>query len=610
MRTVRSLRPARSVARGAAAVTVLVLAVWASPANGVELPIAAGNQPAPVDFGKLDDVFEPIPPGGGDDWYTVRDDFTAPGSGLASFARDGKSGEKLDGSYVLTVPEPDDFIAISDVGGRSYHVTVQATVGSSGSATDAGYGVVCLRDDSGNFFYGGVGDDGTYAIGQATDGEMTVLTGDGEWAGSSAIEASLESYDVRLTCDRDTSSGVDGPIVLTLTVDNEFVDSVSATNTGGWDAGIFLESFEDGDAAATFTSFLVATGGSASSAGDPDGQGHDYHTLVLNQPATIGSCSVSPPRYYHTRFPPAFVAGCGTNSYLPGTSTIFFAYDDTAESPSPRRAGARHVPRLPQARRPDSRRTQAGTRLRQTWAAAGPPRRPRRGRHDHHRRGDGVRPGGRRAHLRGLVQAGRPRRRGRRDLDRAARTAWTVREGVLGRRLPRYPDRRGLDRLRRFVVVAAVRQAHAALLTSTNAVPDIARWRALQPDLPEGPAHLLRPRHRCRVRTWERVLNAASCPPHSGQPAAPEGGMGTVRAMARPVLRVQMGSSALTVSLGSSVMTPSWVEALSLLASCRLLDLLLARDCLSRGASRGGADRDELSDRQTSAGHRVPLRRS
>ena len=102
-----------------------------------------------VAFEKLDAVNEAIPPGGGDDWLTYRDDFTNPASGLADFSYDTSSGTRGDGTYELKLDEPEDFISNSGFGGRSRRVTVQATVGSTGTATDAGFGVLCLRSDGG-----------------------------------------------------------------------------------------------------------------------------------------------------------------------------------------------------------------------------------------------------------------------------------------------------------------------------------------------------------------------------------------------------------------------------------------------------------------------------
>jgi hypothetical protein len=291
-----------------------------------------------VDFGELDAVFEPIPPGGGDNWHSFRDDFTEPASTLESFTRDDTAGTRLDGSYELAVPQPDDFIAISTNAGNSDRVTVQAEVGSTGTATDAGFGVVCRRDDSGNFFYGGIGNDGTYAIGRVTDGSREVLTNDGKWAKSDAFEAGFDEYRVRLECVNDPS-GDDETVTLTLIVDGETVDSVQSSDIRGFDAGIFLQTFEEPDAVATFDSFLVATGGTV---GTPDDFGsHDYHRLVLNQPSTVGSCELSEPKYFHTRFPASFVVGCSSDSYLPGSSTVFFAYRDDSDSPESPREQAR-----------------------------------------------------------------------------------------------------------------------------------------------------------------------------------------------------------------------------------------------------------------------------
>jgi hypothetical protein len=292
-----------------------------------------------VAFEKLDAVFEPIPPGGGDDWLTYRDDFTGAASGLADFSYDTSSGTRGDGTYELELDEPEDFISNSGFGGRSRRVTVQATVGSTGTATDAGFGVLCLRDDSGAFFYGGVGNDGTYAIGRAEDGTRSVLTGNGRWVPSPAIELNQDEYTVRLTCNEESTGAEDGPITVTLTVDGQEIDSVQAPTTGGTDAGIFLLAFAQPDAAATFSSFLVATGHLG--AEDDPGRVHDYQRLVLNQPSAVGSCRQVAPSYFHTRFPATYVASCDTGAYLPGTSITFFAYRDPSDSPEPAAARAR-----------------------------------------------------------------------------------------------------------------------------------------------------------------------------------------------------------------------------------------------------------------------------
>lgn len=290
-----------------------------------------------VDFAELDAVFEAVPPGGGggDRWVAFRDDFTAPESTLRDFERGGKSGTRTDGAYELVVPDADDFAAVTTKAIRSNRVTVQASVGSTGTATDAGYGVVCRRDDAGSFFYGAVGHDGTYAIGRVDDDETTVLSGDGDWVDSATLFPDQASYSVRLTCDRDVTTGPAGPIVLTLTVDGRTVDSVTTGDTGGRDAGIFLETFNEPDAAAMFSEFLVATGGTVVSdetAGAPDSS-HDFKVLALNQPTTGGPCERVSAGHFRTRVPADFVARCSSTSYLPGSRSTFFAYTGRTGDP-------------------------------------------------------------------------------------------------------------------------------------------------------------------------------------------------------------------------------------------------------------------------------------
>lgn len=321
-------------------IAALGLGAACSGSGGSSKSDGDGEENSSVAFENLDEIFESIPPGGGDDWTTYRDDFTAPESGLGDFTFDTSTGTKGDGTFTLTLRDPNDLIVNSSFGGRSRKVTVQATVGSSGTATDAGHGVLCRRDGN-SYFYAGVGKDGTYAIGRAADGTRTVLTGGGQWIRSPAVAVGQDAYTVRLTCNEDSTAGTDGPIVVTLTVNGQAVDSVSAADTGGTDAGVFLLSFEQPDAAATFTSFLVATG--ELGAEDDPGRLHDYQRLVLNQPSTLGSCRMQSPGYFHTRFPAAYVARCATGSYLPGTSVTFFAFRETADSPKSPATRARAV---------------------------------------------------------------------------------------------------------------------------------------------------------------------------------------------------------------------------------------------------------------------------
>lgn len=230
----RSRRPslaivaAVAVAVGAAGVTAAILAprvggsesatTLALPAPSIEVstseaaqegsevpPSAAGEgraeQPTAVsDSGATETSSEPV--------VVFRDDFSDPRSGWEVFQETAAWGRYEDGAYVLGITDS-TFFATADSGRSFPDPRVSVSVENPTRAPKAGLGIVCGYRDQSNFYLLGVGTDGTAAIVRSQDGELTVLTGNGQWVRVPEIPLAAPRYRLRARCG-------DGGLVLAV----------------------------------------------------------------------------------------------------------------------------------------------------------------------------------------------------------------------------------------------------------------------------------------------------------------------------------------------------------------------------------------------------------
>ncbi len=176
--------------------------------------------------------------------YAV-DSFDDPASGWERYSDEASSAGYEEGSLVVRAGEP-GWLATS-VGPESIpaRAAIRLDVRDTGEAADAGFGFVCGYRDLDNHYAAGIGSDGTYAILVRRGGEATILTGDGSWARSQAIEPGAAGYRIEGEC-RERR--------IVLQVDGQYVDSVTLEDglPEGGAFGVFLETFAEGGAEVRF----------------------------------------------------------------------------------------------------------------------------------------------------------------------------------------------------------------------------------------------------------------------------------------------------------------------------------------------------------------------
>jgi TolB protein len=176
--------------------------------------------------------------------YAV-DSFDDPASGWERFSGETSSAGYEEGSLIVRAGEPGWLATSAAPESISARAAIRLDVRDTGAASDAGFGFVCAYRDLDNHFAAGIGSDGTYAILERLNGETTILTGDGSWTRSEAIEPGAASYRIEGECREHR---------IVLQVDGLYVDSVTLDDGLPEDGtfGVFLETFAEGGAEVRF----------------------------------------------------------------------------------------------------------------------------------------------------------------------------------------------------------------------------------------------------------------------------------------------------------------------------------------------------------------------
>ncbi len=125
---------------------------------------------------------------------------------------------------------------------------VSATFDTTGSPSDAGFGVVCRMQDDDDYYRLGVGNDGEFAIQRVAGGTTTVLTGGGKWAPGPGLPKAPGLFTVRAECIGTT---------LTLFEANRAVATVKDPALSGGTVGVFVETFYKPKAVVQINSLAV-----------------------------------------------------------------------------------------------------------------------------------------------------------------------------------------------------------------------------------------------------------------------------------------------------------------------------------------------------------------
>jgi hypothetical protein len=221
-------------------------------------------------------------------------------------AGSGTYGDDHTDVYTLTT-KPVQAKTVSGYGQDDFGTAsrVSATIDSTASPSDAGFGVVCRMQDGENYYRFGVGNDGTYSIARVVADEATLLTSDdGSWSESDLIDPAARTFDVEAICD-----GKD----LTLYVDGEKIDSVTDDTFDSGSVAIFTETFAQPNASIAVTAF------SAEGLADPDAVSDEAYGSWKNwfktTPREITRCELRDRKESQIRPLPVFVTRCGDVAY-------------------------------------------------------------------------------------------------------------------------------------------------------------------------------------------------------------------------------------------------------------------------------------------------------
>jgi hypothetical protein len=134
---------------------------------------------------------------------------------------------------------------IDEPGLADVHLEVSGQ--NSGNAKDEVFGLVCdfaTSDSKASYYFLGIGTDGYYTIGKYIQGDMTTLTEDtgGDFTDDNA------TYQLAADCSRG---------VQTLYVNGKVVATTDDTALTNGDVGLFVGTYKQISAAATFDDFVV-----------------------------------------------------------------------------------------------------------------------------------------------------------------------------------------------------------------------------------------------------------------------------------------------------------------------------------------------------------------
>lgn len=175
------------------------------------------------------------------------DDFSSSSSGWAQYSGSDGINDYADGSYRILVNETEYFSwSIIDESFSDASIEVQVT--AMGGPFDAEAGIVCRYLDDDNFYLMSITADGYYAISKFTSGDLTVLTGGGEYVQTDFINQGNSSNALRADCVGSS---------LTLYVNGTLVDSASDSSFSSGEVGLVAGTFTEAGADITFDDFTV-----------------------------------------------------------------------------------------------------------------------------------------------------------------------------------------------------------------------------------------------------------------------------------------------------------------------------------------------------------------
>lgn len=180
----------------------------------------------------------------------LEDDFSGSGSNWGVGTDADSSVEYLNEGLNMFVAKDYWFVWSTPNDEQYENVHVEVTAKNESADPTAAFGIICNMQITDTSYYFAITGAGEYGIGRYTLTDDVLLTNDGQWGTSDAIQSGLSSYRIGADCASDGT--------LTLYVDGQQVDSVNDTTYSSGYVGLFTWSGEELNGTdVTFDDFVV-----------------------------------------------------------------------------------------------------------------------------------------------------------------------------------------------------------------------------------------------------------------------------------------------------------------------------------------------------------------
>lgn len=180
----------------------------------------------------------------------LEDDFSGSGANWGVGTDADSSVEYLNDGLNMFVAKDYWFVWSTPNDEQYENVHVEVTAKNESADPTAAFGIICNMQITDTSYYFAITGAGEYGIGRYTLTDDVLLTNDGQWGTSDAIQSGLSSYRIGADCASDGT--------LTLYVDGQQVDSVNDTTYSSGYVGLFTWSGEELNGTdVTFDDFVV-----------------------------------------------------------------------------------------------------------------------------------------------------------------------------------------------------------------------------------------------------------------------------------------------------------------------------------------------------------------
>jgi hypothetical protein len=182
----------------------------------------------------------------------LEDDFSGSDSSWGTGTDSDSSVEYLNDGLNMFVAKDFWFVWSTPNAEQYENIHIEVTAKNDSADTTSAFGIICNMQITDTSYYFAITGAGEYGIGRYTLTDDVLLTNDGQWGTSDAVQSGLSSYRIGADCASDGS--------LTLYVDGQQVDSINDTTYSSGYVGLFTWSGEELNATdVTFDDFAVTS---------------------------------------------------------------------------------------------------------------------------------------------------------------------------------------------------------------------------------------------------------------------------------------------------------------------------------------------------------------